>query len=149
VQVFEYVPGTGFVQINGVNVTGSNNKQGMRVACGDVDGQGNDEIIVGNGCGGGGGRPTVWVLQYGTPIWCSASAVLEGFDIDVFVAAGNVMGDVKDEIVVGYGSESERPHPLVRILNGQLGIMGSFYSNDTGFQGGSTTAVGKFHGAPR
>jgi len=78
-------------------------KYGANVACGDLDGNGSDEILTGAGPGPvfgphvrgfdpwGGAIPGVSFLAYGTNKW------------GVNVAAGDIDGDGSDEVITGAG----------------------------------------------
>ena len=130
----------------------------MRVGAGDIDGNGRDDILVGNGWGSGGGQPTLWVYDFGSTITCTLFHIFESYNIDIYVAAGDVTGDAKKEIIIGYGSEcytytflgkTYLPDPRVRVFDNNLTELTTFQVNDSNFTGGSTIAVGPFAGSPR
>ncbi len=113
---------------------------GVRVAAGDVDGHKRASIIVAAGPGGG---PHVRVLELagsGLQELASFFAYAPGFTGGVFVAAGNVNGDARAEIVTGAGPGGG---PHVRVFTGTgLDAGVSFFAYDPGFTGGVTVAVG-------
>ncbi|MCZ2340934.1 MAG: hypothetical protein LC104_03960 [Bacteroidales bacterium] len=117
----------------------ANFRNGVRVAAGDTNGDGIDEIITGAGDGGS-AHVIVW-----TP-----AATLEGvvsiasyfaYDPDysqfrngVFVAAGDVNGDGLADVITGPGSGGQ---PLVRVFNGKNNTqITEFLAYDQGFLGG-------------
>jgi hypothetical protein len=71
---------------------------GVRVAAGDIDGDGNAEIVVAGGSGGG---PHVRVFDGVSPAPLADFAVFPGFTGGVSVAAGDLDSDGVSEIVVG------------------------------------------------
>ncbi len=111
---------------------------GVRVAGGDVNGDGFDDIITGAGNGGGGhvkafdsvtNAELRSFFAFGSP-----------FSSGVFVAAGDVNGDSFAEIVVGTG---EGVAPDLRVFDGASGlILASTTPYAPTFTGGVRVAVG-------
>ncbi|QDU63081.1 FG-GAP repeat protein [Planctomycetes bacterium Pan216] len=132
---------------------------GVRVAVGDVNGDGVDDIIASAGAGAG---PHVVVVD-GTKLdqvsesgRIDESALLaswfaydETFQGGVFVAAGDVDGDGLEEVITGSGN-SARPH--VRVFDAEQGAsqipgdVGSFFAYDASFLGGVRVAAGDLDG---
>ena len=89
---------------------------GVTVAAGDVDGDGKADIVTGAGAGGG---PHVRVFDGAT-----GAVVREFFAYDpsftggVFVAAGDVDGDGKADVITGAGAGGG---PHVKVFSGATG----------------------------
>jgi hypothetical protein len=161
VQVWEHDPSVGYSQIMGIDVTGRHNLQGMRVGCGNIDGAGGDEIFVVNGAGNGGGNPTLWVYRYPSTAAIHFKVLDCNVRSDLFVAGGDVTGDSREEVIIGFGSERFEytfwgkiylPYPAVHIYEetpSGLSFKKAFLTNEADFEGGVTLAVGRFAGAPR
>ncbi|MFN4260210.1 MAG: choice-of-anchor Q domain-containing protein, partial [Gemmataceae bacterium] len=121
---------------------------GVRVAVGDVNGDGIDDIIVGAGSGGG---PHVKVFS-GVDLTVLASffAFSPSFTGGVFVAAGNLDGDGAMEVIVGAGAGGGPHVRSFKIDSGvatQLpGPLGSFFAYAPSFTGGVHVAAGNFDG---
>ena len=115
---------------------------GVLVAVGDVDGDGRAEIITGTGVGGG---PVVKVWNASTLALVSSFAA---YDISarggVFVAAANVLGDARKEIITGAGAGGG---PHVKVFNASGGMLQSFFANDPSFTGGVTVSGGDLYGS--
>lgn len=114
---------------------------GVRVATGDVTGDGIPDLITGAGAGGG---PHIQVFD-GTDYTLIAGffAYEPTFSGGVFVSLGDVNGDGVLEIIAGSGSGGG---PLVRIFN-QFGTdQGSFFAYDENFRGGVRAAAGDVDG---
>jgi len=118
---------------------------GVRVALGDVNGDGTADIVCGAGPGGG---PQVTVFDGVTfqPIM-SFFALPPGFTGGVFVAAGDVNGDGRADVICGAGRGGG---PQVTITSGRDGsLLGSFFAFVPSFVGGVTVAAGDINGDGR
>jgi hypothetical protein len=111
---------------------------GVFVAAGDVDGDGFADIIVGADAGGG---PEVNVFSGRTgAVLYSFLAFPASFNGGVRVAAGDVNGDGKADIITGAGPGAL---PQVSVFNGaSLAGLLSFYAFPTSFNGGVYVAAG-------
>ena len=113
---------------------------GVDVATGDIDGDGVDEIITAAGRGGG---PHIKVFKADGREIASFFAYDKNFTGGVFVAAGDVDGDGKAEIVTGPGAGGG---PNVKIFRGDGRQIGSFFAYTEAFRGGVDVAVGDISG---
>jgi hypothetical protein len=115
---------------------------GVRVAAGDVNGDGLADIIAGAGIGAG---PRIRVFDGRTGILIRDFFAFEGPSAGgVYVAAGDTNGDGYADILVG-ADAGAAPH--LRVFNGRDGAMlFNFYAYDTAFRGGVRVAVGDVNG---
>ena len=140
---------------------------GVTVATGDVNGDGVTDVIVGAGPGGG---PRVQIIDgtkfgllQGANTIASPSAQIANFFVYDFsftggitVAAGDVNGDGKADIIVGAGPGGG---PNVKVISGarisQIGpdglpadsaLLSSFFAYDPAFRGGVNVASGDVNG---
>ena len=119
---------------------------GVRVAAGDVDGDGVAEIITGAGPGGG---PHVKVFSSAGPTELSSFFAYDpGFTGGIFVAAGDVNGDGRADIITGAGPGAG-PHVKVFDAHDNLTLLHSFFPFDPGFTGGVRVASGDIDGDAR
>ena len=104
----------------------------VRVAVGDVTGDGTADVVAAAGPGGG---PHVKVRDGATGAErLSAFAFDPGFTGGVTVAAADLTGDGVDEVVAGAGAGGG---PRVVVLSGRDGApLGSAFAFDPGFRGG-------------
>ncbi len=110
------------------------------VAAANVGGDEKEEIITGAGFGGG---PQVRVFDINGKVRSSFMAYDKNFRGGVNIAAGNVIGDSKAEIITGAGFGGG-PHVRVFDNNGQSKV--SFMAYDKNFRGGVNVAVGDVDG---
>ena len=114
---------------------------GVRVATGDVNGDGTDDIIVAAG-NGGAARIRIMNGVNGEQI-ANFYAYDVSFRGGAYVAAGDLNGDGKAEIITGAGAGGG-PHVRVFDVNGNS--LQSFYAYSVNFLGGVTVAVGDTNG---
>jgi glucose/arabinose dehydrogenase len=111
---------------------------GVRVATADVTGDGVPDIITGAGAGGG---PHVKVFDGVTMnLVYSFFAFGASFTGGVYVAAGDLDGDGRADIIVGAGAGGG---PHVKAFSGATGAeIRSFFAYSSAFTGGVTVAAG-------
>jgi hypothetical protein len=115
---------------------------GVRVARGDVNGDGVPDLIVAAGPGGG---PQVKVID-GKSFDTIANffAFGTGFTGGVYVSAADVNGDGKADIIVGAGAGGG---PQVKVFSGaNLSLLKNFFALPATFRGGVTVAGGDVNG---
>ncbi len=112
-------------------------KGGAYVATGDIDGDGNQEIISGAGYGGG---PQVRIFDYSGKVKAQFFAYDRNFRGGVHVAIGDVDGDGREEIITGAGYGGG---PQVRIFDYSGKVEGQFFAYDRNFRGGVRVAAAR------
>jgi hypothetical protein len=118
-------------------------KGGGSVATGDVDGDGNDEIIVGAGHGGG---PQVRVFDnLGNFTGFSMFPFHPDFRGGVNVAAGDVNSDGEDEVIIVQASDGQVWVKAYKV-DASKRIVTEFLAYEEGFEGGGTVAAGDIDG---
>lgn len=117
-------------------------RSGVRVATGDLDGDGVDEIITAPGKSG---RPQIRVFDgQGNPKLTMGFFALDGkFQGGCNIGAGDVDGDGKDEIIVA-ASKGGGPHVTVHRWDGS--IVANFMAYDVNFRGGISVGAGDMDG---
>jgi streptogramin lyase len=119
---------------------------GLWVACGDVTGDGVAEVVTGADAGGG-AHVRVFGLAGGTPVeLASFFAYPPGFTGGVRVAAADIDGDGRADVVTGPGPGGS---PLVHVWSlagGPPAARLSFFAYPAGFAGGVFVAAGQVDG---
>lgn len=121
----------------------ASNQNGATVAVGDIDGNGYGEIIVGAGKGSG---PQIKVFsKNGVNQQLDFFAFSKDFHGGVSVAAGDVNGDGKEEIIIGQRSNGQA---WVKVYLGNKAhtVIAQWLAYSGNFQGGVSVAAGDFNG---
>jgi subtilisin family serine protease len=111
--------------------------RGITIAVGDLNGDGQDEIITGTRSGGG---PQVRIFDWTGRVQSQFFAYNEKFTGGVNVAAGDIDGNGQDEIITGAGPGGG---PHVRVFNYKGDVVWQFFAYDSNFTGGVKVASGK------
>ncbi|MBU1952507.1 VCBS repeat-containing protein [Patescibacteria group bacterium] len=139
VKVFTYHNGTYHLLSNEFSAYNYNYLLGVKVAVGDLDGDGKSEIITGTESGGG---PHVRVFDGNGNLKFSPGffAYREDLRHGIKVAAGDLDGDGRDEIITGTNT---RMGPHVRVFDpfGNIKFTPGFFAYNEGFRGGVNVAV--------
>ncbi len=118
----------------------STSRSGVNVATGDVDGDGKDEIIVGQGQGLEGWVKTINAdLDAGEFVLIGEWNAYGTAPVGAYVAAGDVNGDGRDEIITGPGSAGT---PRVRVFSPVGREVKSFYAFSNQIRKGAFVASG-------
>ncbi len=115
---------------------------GVRVAAGDVDGDGLDDVVTGTGPGA---PSTVHVYSGRTgALLLSFFPYGAGYRGGVYVAAGDIDGDGQADVITGAGPGAG---PHVKVFRGTDGAtIRSFFAYDPSFLGGVHVAAGDVNG---
>jgi len=109
---------------------------GVRVADGDVNGDGFADLIVGAGAGAPGGHVKVFDGVTGNLL--QSFFAFEGFAGGVFVSAGDLDGDGKADLFVGAGAGAPGGH--VKVFDGKDGTLLQSFFAFPGYTGGVRVA---------
>lgn len=122
------------------NAFGPGFRGGVRVAAGNLDAVGGDELVVAAGPGGG---PQIRVVTEDNVEIRSFYAFAPSFTGGSYVAVGNVDGIPGEEIVAGAGAGGR---PEVRVLRIDGSLVRSFDAFGSGFRGGVRVATADVDG---
>ena len=123
-------------------------RSGLFVACGDLDGDGKEEVVTGTDAGT---TPLVRVFAVegaGARLLQSFLAYAPGFRAGVRVEACDTDGDGRDEIVTGPGFGGG-PHVRIFSAVGSVRLLTGFFAYSRTFRGGVTVACGDLDGDGR
>lgn len=120
-----------------------NFRGGAQVACADLDNDGEVEIITGAGFGGG---PQVRIFSRKGKVLGQFFAYNENFRGGVNIAAGDIDGDGKAEIITGAGKGGG---PQVRIFDNKGKALGQFWAYEKDYRGGARIALGNIRAGTR
>ncbi|MFH1508756.1 MAG: FG-GAP-like repeat-containing protein [bacterium] len=116
-------------------------RSGVRLATGNVDGSGTDEIVT---VAGPGGRPHVRIFNSdGTPRYPGFFALDGKFMGGSHVAVGDVLGRGYDQILISAGSGGG---PQITVHDKLGNVLGIFYAYESTFRGGVRIATADFDG---
>ena len=145
VRAFSIQPGGGAVEIASFLAYGGGFAGGVRVAAGDVNGDGLVDIITGAGPGGG-PHVRAFSLAGGVTEVASFYAYAPSFTGGVLVAGGDVNGDGIAEIITG----TTRAGGPVRVFTiggpGQIAEIASFFAYIPAFKGPVRVAAADVNG---
>lgn len=112
---------------------------GVRVASGDVNGDGAADLMVAAGVGKG---PRVVIYDGSTnAVIRDFSAFDSSFTGGIYIAAGDVSGDGRSDVIVGSGPGLP---PQVKVFDGSSGaLIKSFSAFDPAYQGGVRVGAGR------
>ncbi|MFA6272190.1 MAG: FG-GAP-like repeat-containing protein [Patescibacteria group bacterium] len=122
----------------GFFVYGKDDRTGIKVAVGDVDGNGKAEIITGSGKTR---EPEVRMYDRFGNFISSFAPFPSTFKNGIKIGSGDIDGDRKDEIVVG---TEQGGGPQVRSFESNGYLMYSFFAYGESFRGGVDVAVGNY-----
>jgi hypothetical protein len=118
-------------------------RNGMDLAVGDVNGDGQKEIVVGAGAGG---APLVKIFDLHGNLEKSWNAYTAAFRGGVHVAVGDVLGNGHENIVTGAGAGGG---PHVRVFDENGIVKQQFFAYAPSFTGGVYVAAGDTLGLGR
>ncbi|WP_168218774.1 FG-GAP-like repeat-containing protein [Limnoglobus roseus] len=155
VMVFSYASGAPKTIANFFGIDDPNFRGGARVAAADINGDGRADIVVGAGFGGGprvaifdGSTVTTSPKKLVNDFFAFSGPDLAGLRNGIYIAAGDLNGDGKAEVIFGGGPGGG---PRVTVLDGATLVanptaavanpLANFFAFDAGERGGVRPAV--------
>ena len=136
----------GFTKVRGIKPFPATFAGGIRGVVGDVSGDGQPDIIIGAGPGDVGPAIKFYGTSASNPpanLPSDFFAFDESYTGGVFLALGDVDGDLTNELIVGAGQDSSE----VKVFNPQTGsVITSIVAMDPLFAGGVRVAAGDVNG---
>jgi hypothetical protein len=117
-----------------------NFRGGVNLASGDINSDGQEEIVAAAGAGGG---PHVRIFNLNGELISQWFAFKDSFRGGIKVACADVNNDGLDEVVAAQGEKGDSE---VKMFNGRGGFLSSFYAYDNKFKGGLSIAAGDVDG---
>ncbi len=111
---------------------------GVRVAGGDINGDGKAEIIAGAGPGGG---PNITIFDVAGTMLRTFFAFPAGFTAGIYVSSGDVTGDKKAEVIAGAGPGGGPNVSVYDVSAVQQVLLLTFFPYDPAFNGGVRVAA--------
>ncbi len=108
---------------------------GIKVATGDLDGDGQSEIVVGIASGA---SPYVRIFDFFSTLKAQFLAYEREFYGGINLTVSDLNEDMKSEIIIGPAKMRE---PLVRVVDGEGTLLYQFFAYDQKFKGGVNLSV--------
>ena len=115
---------------------GAGFKGGVNIAIGDVNGDGNDEIVTAPLTGGG---PHVRIFNVNGEVLSEFFAFDANMTAGLNVATGDINNDGKDEIII---APLAKAGPHVKIFSDHGELLSEFFAYEASFDGGVNLAIG-------
>ncbi len=141
VKIFAYDPSGQKLIDSGINLLAYNTKYGVRVAAGDIDGDGKDELITAPGPGyNNTGIIKIWKVdptgglgQWGASL-TKEFTVASRYRYSVTLASGDIRGAGNEEIIIGAGPAPRVPDEI-KIYDKEGALFSKFRANITNYYG--------------